>query len=484
MAGRHRGDDSRPGIARWLWVTVLVVVLAVVAVAGWFFVRDSSQSSRAAKAKQCIQGELELPVAEAFPGASASAIAAYQDSHPVVRDFCIKPKLVGLDQAAVFVAVDSPAADASLADAGRQRSATKARGVDKQAVGLVGEKKPDIDFTPAAEADFPQHPTPDASVAAAAVLGKSDAAAAELLEHGKGKTATEKPARPAATFESVVKDKARFAPIPNTFAVVSGIPLKPEGGFAKASAAQTEEVERAAADFVESAAARFAHKGKVDASAKGLLLPRQSENAPLYQALGVAPAASAEPPAAPGDTRAAGTTDTLFLIDASQPAADFLKAAPEAVGGAAERVAGSHQVSLWNYSSPLNPGVVNPWRANTDFGGAEEVDDVLGQLAAGGVPMTRTSVVAAADAAAKQAGETGQPVRLVVVTSGTDSEDMSTEEFTDKLQAAIAGQAVEIAVVHAGTGAPDAALTAAADANAEAKEPADLAGAVAKAAGL
>lgn len=134
----------------------------------------------------------------------------------------------------------------------------------------------------------------------------------------------------------------------------------------------------------------------------------------------------------------------------------------ELAGVAAGLTERGQDVAIWNYSSPINPGVKNGWRRNltfTDDAGA--VANVLRQLGTGGVPQTRSAVVAAVDTAADQAQLTGEPVRVLVVTTGTEA-DMDDESFRQALDRAQDSD-VTVDVVHVGDAPVDQALADAAD---------------------
>ena len=158
-----------------------------------------------------------------------------------------------------------------------------------------------------------------------------------------------------------------------------------------------------------------------------------------------------------------GALDTLMLVDTS----DQMAAAFETVSAAIADVArglekADHAVALWNYSSPLNPGVEVGYRNNLGFGSGQEVADSVTQFGTGGVPQTRSAVAAALQTATDRAAEVDDSTRVVLVTTGTE-DNMSDEDFKQALGDA-KGDNVQLSVVRIGENATDEVLEAAADA--------------------
>ncbi|MBG9311576.1 VWA domain-containing protein, partial [Corynebacterium belfantii] len=55
-------------------------------------------------------------------------------------------------------------------------------------------------------------------------------------------------------------------------------------------------------------------------------------------------------------------------------------------------------IGLWNYSSPLTPGITQGWRSNLNFDTPDairQVKDVLGNFGTGGQPQTLAATSAA-----------------------------------------------------------------------------------------
>lgn len=160
-----------------------------------------------------------------------------------------------------------------------------------------------------------------------------------------------------------------------------------------------------------------------------------------------------EEPAAPS----AAASDTLILLDTSDGLAGQFEPVTGALANTARALAADGQsVALWNYSSPLNPGVTVGFRDNLGFGSGEDAANTITAFGTGGAPQSRSAVVAAVDTATDQAANTNAPVRVLLVTTGTDA-DMDDASFAQAYGQA-AGDNVELSVVHFGPGEPDSAI--------------------------
>lgn len=160
-----------------------------------------------------------------------------------------------------------------------------------------------------------------------------------------------------------------------------------------------------------------------------------------------------EEPAAPS----AAASDTLILLDTSDGLAGQFEPVTGALANTARALAADGQsVALWNYSSPLNPGVTVGFRDNLGFGSGEDAANTITAFGTGGAPQSRSAVVAAVDTATDQAANTNAPVRVLLVTTGTDA-DMDDASFAQAYGQA-AGDNVELSVVHVGPGEPDSAI--------------------------
>ena len=193
-----------------------------------------------------------------------------------------------------------------------------------------------------------------------------------------------------------------------------------------------------------------------------------------------APSSAAQPK--PDLTMAA---NTLLLLDTSSSMAPIYGPVSQALGAtASDLAADGGAVSLWNYSSPISETATVGYRQNLGFGDGNAVSGTLGGFGTGGVPQTRSAVVAAVANAADQAAGSGDKARVLVVTTGTE-QDMDDAQFTAALKDA-ASKDVSLSVVHVGEGNVDAALKSAADSftTVDSAEEAKLTGAITKAAGV
>ena len=195
-----------------------------------------------------------------------------------------------------------------------------------------------------------------------------------------------------------------------------------------------------------------------------------------------APASSSAAQPKPDLTMAA---NTLLLLDTSSSMAPIYGPVSQALGAtASDLAADGGAVSLWNYSSPISETATVGYRQNLGFGDGNAVSGTLGGFGTGGVPQTRSAVVAAVANAADQAAGSGDKARVLVVTTGTE-QDMDDAQFTAALKDA-ASKDVSLSVVHVGEGNVDAALKSAADSftTVDSAEEAKLTGAITKAAGV
>lgn len=193
-----------------------------------------------------------------------------------------------------------------------------------------------------------------------------------------------------------------------------------------------------------------------------------------------APSSAAQPK--PDLTMAA---NTLLLLDTSSSMAPIYGPVSQALGTtASDLAADGGAVSLWNSSSPISETATVGYRQNLGFGDGNAVSGTLGGFGTGGVPQTRSAVVAAVANAADQAAGSGDKARVLVVTTGTE-QDMDDAQFTAALKDA-ASKDVSLSVVHVGEGNVDAALKSAADSftTVDSAEEAKLTGAITKAAGV
>lgn len=174
----------------------------------------------------------------------------------------------------------------------------------------------------------------------------------------------------------------------------------------------------------------------------------------------------------PADAVAEVAPNTLFLLDTSENLAPYFEAVSQGVADAATAASDEgSQVGLWNYSSPISATATVGYRPNVAYGPAENVAQAVGLFGTGGVPQTRSAVVAALGNASDQATESGKDTRVVLVTTGTQ-QDMDDAAFAEAVKNARA-EGVSLSVVHVGNGEKDAELEKLADSYSTVSDPSD-----------
>lgn len=434
--GRHSNGKNNYSLSGGA-VFALVAALLLVGGAVWFAAnRGPDSETSASDDKPCVLGDLALPVASSNSVVSLGLIGAYTESKPVVREYCVQPVMVdSLADAAVYIAPATGVTHQELAEAQRTVAVADPATVYADPVGLSGSTtaaRPDL-----AQIHFPTETAAESAASAVAAFmladGPNEAVEAltnqrvsstDLAKVGDGEW--------IAVPESARPEGHTFTPL-DAAVEYAAIPLN-------ASGAVDENQARAAQDFARFAAEGFAAQG-----------PAQ----PLVPELVWAAAMPSG-----GATITDGEVhDTLFLLDTSDAMTPYMAAAEDAVGSAARSVAAEgHMVSLWNYSSPLSPGVTQGYRRNVALTpDADEVARVATRFTTGGQPQTREAVRAAVD------GVAPGPTRIVIITTGTaDAGEGNDDAFVDDIRAA-AGDGVEFSVVHVGEGAKDQALQQLAD---------------------
>lgn len=239
-----------------------------------------------------------------------------------------------------------------------------------------------------------------------------------------------------------------------------------DGSDSSAAPAAVESGSETAPDTTESAASSVTSATATSASATKSSSPKSS-SAPMPK---------------PGVAMAA---NTLLLLDTSSSMTPFFGPVSQALGTTASDLANDGStVSLWNYSSPISETATVGFRQNLGFGDGNAVAGTLGGFGTGGVPQTRSAVVAAVANAADQAAGNGDKARVLVVTTGTQ-QDMDDAQFTAALKDATYKD-VSLSVVHVGEGSIDDALKSAADdfTSVDSADEAKLSGAFNKAVGI
>lgn len=210
-----------------------------------------------------------------------------------------------------------------------------------------------------------------------------------------------------------------------------------------------------ASTATSAASSTVAASSATDSASAGSSASAAKDSPAASSTLAAAAASSSMPATSAPAAAASAPADTLLLLDTSEGMAPHFGAASAVLADAARGIGGSgHAVALWNYSSPLSPGVTVGYRDNLGFGSADEAASAVGRFGTGGVPQTRSALVAAAQVAADRAQETNKPARVLLVTSGTQS-DMDDAAFASALGGV---KNVDIAVVHVGSAPVDAVV--------------------------
>ncbi|EEI16595.1 VWA domain-containing protein [Corynebacterium lipophiloflavum] len=438
---RHASGKNNYALSGGVIAALVAAVLLIGALVAFVATRGESDAVAVDESPACVAGELSLPVAATDAAVATSLIDAYASANPVVRDFCITPTLVeSIADAAVYIAPNTPVAHQELAAENRTAATSEPSPIYAEKVGLAGVQAPESAASVELGAvAFPVDDEPSASALVASALAASDQDAVNALTNQRVATLddAQESAEYIATTESSVPEGLSFSPLDASI-VYSAIPLNQGDNV-------TEEQSRAGQDFVRVAAENFSAQPVDQPTISDLVWAAATPGG------GEEITRNTETGATIAD---GGPTNTLFLLDTSEAMAPYIDVAAEGIAAAAQSVAGAgHQVALWNYSSPLSPGVTLGYRRNVTFTpDAGEVVQSVNRFLTGGQPQTREAVTAAVG----QAAEAQLPSRVVVVTTGTA--DGGDDEAFARAVTDAAGADVSVSVVHVGEGQQDQAL--------------------------
>ena len=481
--GRHSTGKNNYALSKGAMALLAVIVLLACLAAYVFFGRGNSDESTNAggtDAPECVAGDLALPVAASSQQVGRTLIDDYSKTNPVVRDYCVRPVLVdSLSDAAVYIAPNTPIAQQELDDAGRAAATNETPAVTTVPAGLAGSTEVNADEVDLADVDFPTGDQPEASALVAAQIAADDAEAESALEEQKianTSEATGQSDRLVATAEDAVPEGLSFSAIEGADLVYTAIPLT-------TSDAVSEDQARAGQAFADSAGKLFldangssAETPEIDDSVWAAAFPAGAKRTATADSTS---SDSAEAPegsdSGSGDVDTAAT-DTLFLLDTSAAMSTYAVAAEEGIAEAAKALAGDgHRVGLWNYSSPLSPGVNKGYRANMSLtANGDEIARVVTRFLNDGTPRTREALAAAVDYAESEA-DSATPVRIVLITSGTA--DGVETDLTEAVKQA-GDNNVSFNVVHVGDGEKDQKIADAAAVTVEARSADELADAI------
>lgn len=486
---KHASGKNNYRLSGELIALLVVLALVAAAVIWWLSTRgDDTNDAAGAQTEDCVAGELALPVAASDKGAGKSLVDAYGESAPVVRDYCVKPQLVdSVADAAVFVAPNTAVTHQSLESAGRTPAVSDAQPAYSEAVGVAGKNEVKLEDLTVDKLRFSVSEESAASALVASQVAGNDNDAVQALTDQRIASASELNADAGeylATAEDAVPEGLKFTPV-GVDAVYTAFPLNQNDKVGENQA-------RAGQDFARFATEHFDGSAKDQPAVSDLVwaaaLPAGGEaiTSDAKKDGEAQNAADADKPTDEAGSNGAATAaalqpeNTLFLLDTSDAMSPYIQPAKDAIANAAlELGAQGKQVGLWNYSSPLNPGVVVGYRQNiTVSPDADSVAVAVRRFLTGGVPQTRQAVEAAAGAY----GTGDAKTRIVLVTTGTaDAGD--DKAFEDTVRGA-AGEKVEITVVRVGEGEADQAVEALSAKAVDAAQADAIDGAVKQASGL
>ena len=481
---KHASGKNNYRLSGELIALLVVLALIAAAVIWWLSTRGDDADSAAAQPEDCVAGELVLPVAASDKGAGQSLVDAYGASSPVVRDYCVKPQLVdSVADAAVFVAPNTAVTHQSLDSAGRTPAVSDAQPAYSETVGVAGKDEVKLEDLTADKLRFAVSEESAASALVASQVVGNDNDAVQALTDQRIASASDLNADAGeylATAEDAVPEGLKFTPV-GADAVYTAFPLNQNDKV-------DENQARAGQDFARFASEHFDGSAKDQPAVSDLVwaaaLPAGGDaiTADAKENGDAQNAADADKAADEAGSNAGSLQpeNTLFLLDTSDAMSPYIQPAKDAIANAAlELGAQGKQVGLWNYSSPLNPGVVVGYRQNiTVSPDADSVAVAVRRFLTGGVPQTRQAVEAAAGAY----GTGDAKTRIVLVTTGTA--DAGDDNAFENAVRGAAGDKVEITVVRVGEGEADQAVEALSAKAVDAAQADAIEGAVKQASGL
>ena len=481
---KHASGKNNYRLSGELIALLVVLALIAAAVIWWLSTRGDDADSAAAQPEDCVAGELVLPVAASDKGAGQSLVDAYGASSPVVRDYCVKPQLVdSVADAAVFVAPNTAVTHQSLDSAGRTPAVSDAQPAYSETVGVAGKDEVKLEDLTADKLRFAVSEESAASALVASQVVGNDNDAVQALTDQRIASASDLNADAGeylATAEDAVPEGLKFTPV-GADAVYTAFPLNQNDKV-------DENQARAGQDFARFASEHFDGSAKDQPAVSDLVwaaaLPAGGEAITADEKEDSDTQNAADPDKAADEAgsnpAALQPENTLFLLDTSDAMSPYIQPAKDAIANAAlELGAQGKQVGLWNYSSPLNPGVVVGYRQNiTVSPDADSVAVAVRRFLTGGVPQTRQAVEAAAGAY----GTGDAKTRIVLVTTGTA--DAGDDNAFENAVRGAAGDKVEITVVRVGEGEADQAVEALSAKAVDAAQADAIEGAVKQASGL
>ncbi|MDK4277648.1 VWA domain-containing protein [Corynebacterium pseudodiphtheriticum] len=473
--GRHYTPEQKTQFSGGFIASTIAILLAIIAVLAWLFLgngsEDTGSNADSAEGESCIEGNLQLPVASGDATLTQSLLASWNATKPVVRDHCVQAVIAeDIAKAAVYIDADSPRLAQAVAAAGRTAAASGEHPkVAGQAAGIYDKHAAtdaDVDLKlPANAVTYPGDSAASAVVASA--LADGPESGAELLLRDENKSLADADGPVAAVQAISAQDAGSFRALEGAYVEYAAVVLNQSDEI-------DEEQARAAQAFADDLAAQyhgFEANPEVEGQVEAETDAKRLDASPVWEAYLARTALdfgnTGSKHQSNDDADALTATDTLFLLDTSDAMSSgfpgiagpsrFQASADAIATLAPELSAHGHSVALWNYSSPLNPGVTQGFRRNIDFSDGAETARSVQLLGTGGVPQTNEALLAAAHAVRDHSGiaqSESQPSRIVLITSGTAD---GYPDFPAKFREALGAKA-ELSVVHVGDGETDPAL--------------------------
>ena len=471
--GRHYTPEQKTQFSGGFIASTIAILLAIIAVLAWLFLgngsEDTGSNADSAEGESCIEGNIQLPVASGDATLTQSLLASWNATKPVVRDHCVQAVVAeDIAKAAVYIDADSPrlaqvvAGRTAAASGEHPKVAGQAAGIyDKHAATDA-----DVDLKlPANAVTYPGDSAASAVVASA--LADGPESGAELLLRDENKSLADADGPVAAVQAISAQDAGSFRALEGAYVEYAAVVLNQSDEI-------DEEQARAAQAFADDLAAQyhgFEANPEVEGQVEAETDAKRLDASPVWEAYLARTALdfgnTGSKHRSNDDADALTATDTLFLLDTSDAMSSgfpgiagpsrFQASADAIATLAPELSAHGHSVALWNYSSPLNPGVTQGFRRNIDFSDGVETARSVQLLGTGGVPQTNEALLAAAHAVRDHSGiaqSESQPSRIVLITSGTAD---GYPDFPAKFREALGAKA-ELSVVHVGDGETDPAL--------------------------
>lgn len=446
--GRHSSGKNNYSLSAGAIIALVVAIALIIAGIWWYVSHRESPADPASNAtgRDCTL----VPVAATDRQLAETLIASWSDP---AGDECVEAEYTeDIDNAAIFIGPDSPLVDEELSASGRNADGDK-QPVASVPVGVSGSERVTISDIDPTSVTYDTDTQPEASVLVADALGAED------LDTEGGQY--------SATAETQAPEGQAFTPVDGVQLVHFARTLAPNDTVSEEQAAAATTLTDSAVELYDGPDASPEAPDQLWAAATSTDQGTDGER----EEDGQAGSEKSQPEPVKEGTQLAD--HTLFLLDTSTAIAPFYEQSASAIGDAAVAATGQGaQVALWNYSSPLNPGVAQGWRRNINFTDAgEEVRQSVQRFGTGGQPQTRSAVEAALASTAELDG-TG---RVVLVTTGTADSLRALPPLPDN---------VELSVIHVGAGAVDEELTELATDNVHVVDPAALGDVVRNATGV